>query len=352
MKSGTVALVGRPNAGKSTLLNQILPEKLAIVSDKPQTTRNRLVGIHTDPDRGQIVFYDTPGVHKPQHEMNRQMIKSAQEALYDADVVCLLVDASVQHGGGDEYMLQWLETSDAPKILLLNKIDKMRKPALLPRMALYDDTNLFAEIVPISALKNDGTDVVLDLLWQMLPEAEPRYDPDLLTVHPERFLAAERIREKVLERTEEELPYSTAVVIDSWEEKGPGDDEDDASGDDADDGDVDEAPQGGMTPEEITAALRGDAAPELLDDEDDEAGPGLIVIHASILVERPGQKKIVIGAKGRTIKSIGMAARRDLEDYLGCRVYLDLNVRLEPKWRENPRILAELEKAPYAVGLD
>ncbi|MDA8020089.1 MAG: GTPase Era [Thermoanaerobaculia bacterium] len=309
MKSGSVAFVGRPNAGKSTLLNQLLPEKLAIVSDKPQTTRNRLMGILTDDSRGQIVFYDTPGVHKPQHQMNRQMIKSAQEALNDADVVCLLVDASVRHGGGDEYMLQWLEKSDARKVLLLNKIDKVRKPELLPRIAIYHDTGLFDEIVPISALRADGTDIVLDLLWQMLPEGEPSYDPDLLTVHPERFLVAERIREKVLERTDEELPFSTAVLIESWEEKSD------------------------------------DEEPNL------DEGPDLVVIHASILVERPGQKKIVVGSKGNTVRSIGIAARHDLEEYLGCRVYLDLKVRLEPRWRENPRILTELDKAPFAVGL-
>lgn len=309
MKSGTVAFVGRPNAGKSTLLNQLLPEKLAIVSDKPQTTRNRLVGILTDDERGQIVFYDTPGVHKPQHQMNRQMIKSAQEALNEADIVCLLVDVSVRHGGGDEFMLQWLEGSKAKKVLLLNKVDRVSKPDLLPRMALYNDLGVFDEIVPISALKADGTDIVLDLLWNMLPEGVPAYDPDLLTVHPERFLAAERIREKVLERTEEELPYSTAVLIESWEEKNE-----------------DDEPAG---------------------DED----PSLIVIHASILVERPGQKKIVIGKKGSAIKAIGMAARHDLEEYLGCRVYLDLNVRHEPKWRENRRILTELDTAPFAVGL-
>ena len=209
---GTVALVGRPNAGKSTLMNRLLPEKLAIVSSKPQTTRNRLVGILSEP-RGQIVFYDTPGVHKPQHRMNRSMIKAAQEALNEADIICLLVDASESFGRGDEFMLSWIGDSKSPKILVLNKIDRIPKPKLLPRIARYADTGLFDEIIPISALKKDGTDLVLDTLWRYLPEGEAAYDPELLTVHPERFLVAERIREKVLTQTGDELPFSTAVVI-------------------------------------------------------------------------------------------------------------------------------------------
>lgn len=297
-RAGTVALVGRPNAGKSTLMNQLLPEKLAIVSSKPQTTRNRLVGILST-DRGQIVFYDTPGVHKPQHHMNRQMIKAAQEATNDADLVALIVDAAEAHGKGDAYMLEWLATVEAPKVVLLNKVDKVRKDLLLPRIALYAETGAFEEIVPISALRADGTDVVLDLFYRHLPEQPPIYDQDLLTVHPERFLAAERIREKVLERTGDELPFATAVVIDQWEQK----------------------------------------------------GENLIVIHASILAERAGQKKILIGSGGRTIKSIGAAAREDLEEYLDSRVFLDLNVKVERDWRESRRILSELDRAPFDVEL-
>ncbi|MEM9555881.1 MAG: GTPase Era [Acidobacteriota bacterium] len=298
-RAGTVALVGRPNAGKSTLMNQLLEEKLAIVSSKPQTTRNRLVGILSEP-RGQIVFYDTPGVHKPQHQMNRQMIKAAQEALNDADVVVLLVDAAEPHGKGDAYMLEWLDKVEAPKIVLLNKVDRLRKDLLLPRIALYAETGAFEEIVPVSALKADGTDVVLDLLFERLPEQPPLYDPELLTVHPERFLAAERIREKVLERTGDELPFATAVVIDQWDQK----------------------------------------------------GDNLIVIHASILTERAGQKKILIGSGGRTIKAIGAAARHDLEEYLESRVFLDLNVKVERDWRENRRVLSELDRAPFDVSFE
>lgn len=302
-RSGTVALVGRPNAGKSTLMNQLLPEKLAIVSNKPQTTRNRLVGILSE-ERGQVVFYDTPGVHKPQHRMNRGMLKAAQEAINEADVVCLLVDASVPHGGGDAYMLEWLSQVEAPKLVLLNKIDRVAKAELLPRMALYGETGAFEEIVPISALQDDNTDLVLDLLFARLPEQPPIYDPELVTVHPERFLVAERIREKILEQVGDELPFATAVVIDAWEDRegeGPADD--------------------------------------------------LVVIHASILAERPGQKKILIGAGGRQIKSIGIAARKDLEEYLDAKVHLDLNVRLERNWRENPRLLSELDRAVFAADL-
>jgi GTP-binding protein Era len=296
-KSGRVALVGRPNAGKSTLLNALLKEKLAIVSAKPQTTRNRIVGILSD-DRGQMVFYDTPGVHRPQHGMNRRMVKAAQEALNEADVVCLLVDVSQKPGGGDTFMREWVAQVESRKIVLLNKIDCIRKPEILPRIAAYAEGGGFEEIIPVSALNGDGTDRVQEVLWDMLPAGEAYYDPELLTIHPERFLVAERIREKVLEQTREELPYSTAVLIDAFEVEGR-----------------------------------------------------LTRIHASIIVERDGQKKILIGTGGRQIKSIGMAARLDLEDYLDGKVYLDLRVRLERDWRENRRILSELDRAPYDVSM-
>ncbi len=297
-QSGTVALVGRPNAGKSTLMNLLLEEKVAIVSNKPQTTRNRLVGILSEP-RGQMVFYDTPGVHRPKHRMNRGMVKAAQEALNDADVVCLLVDTSQKHGSGDAFMLEWIAKAEAPKMVLLNKIDLIEKPRLLPRIGLYAEHG-FTEIVPISALKADGTDRVLEALWRLLPEGEPIYDPELLTIHPERFLVAERIREKVLERTRDELPFSIAVVIDGWEER----------------------------------------------------SQGLVAIYASILTERDSQRKIMVGTGGRQIKAIGTAARHDLEAYLERRVFLDLTVRVSKDWRENTRILTELERAPFDVSLE
>jgi GTP-binding protein Era len=298
-KSGTVAFIGRPNAGKSTLMNRLLKEKVAIVSDKPQTTRHRLVGILST-ERGQMVFYDTPGVHRPLHRLNRQMIRHAMDALSDADVVCLLVDATQKFGKGDAYMLDVIGKAQTPRILVLNKIDRIGdKSRLLPLIEQYHKSGLFADIVPVSALTDDGCDRLLDLLWDKLPEGPPLYDPELLTIHPERFLVAERIREKVLELTTEELPFSTAVVLERWE-----------------------------------------------DDEE----KNLLRIFATILVERPGQKKIVVGRQGQMIKAIGTAARLDLEDFLERRVYLDLHVRVEPAWREDKALLATLDRDVDLMG--
>ena len=292
-KAGTVTFVGRPNAGKSTLMNRLLGEKVAIVSDKPQTTRHRLVGILSD-ERGQMVFYDTPGIHKPLHRLNRQMVRHALDAMNDADVICLLVDVSERTGGGDAYMLDLVgKTEGGKRVLLLNKVDRVKKTDLLPRMAHYSETRLFEEIVPISAKTGDNCDRLLEVLWNLLPEGEAIYDPELLTIHPERFLVAERIREKVLELTSEELPFSTAVVIERWE-----------------------------------------------DDEE----KNLTRIYATILVEREGQKKIVVGRQGSMIKNIGTAARVDLEEFLERRVYLELFVRVEPGWREDRSVLATLDR--------
>jgi GTPase len=292
-KSGTVALIGRPNAGKSTLMNHLLGEKVAIVSDKPQTTRNRMIGILSG-ERGQMVFYDTPGIHRPLHRLNRQMVQHAQDALRDADVVSLLVDASIPFGAGDRYMIDLLEPIESPKVLVLNKIDRvLQKDRLLPEIERYAKTGQFTAIVPLSGRSGDGTDRLLEELWGLLPEGPPLFDPELLTTHPERFLVAERIREKVLAATREELPFSTAVVLERWE-------------------------------------------------EDEERN--LLLLYASILVERPGQKKILIGQQGQMIKAIGIAARQDLEEFLGRRLYLDLQVRLEPDWRENQHILAALDR--------
>lgn len=291
-KAGTVTFLGRPNAGKSTLMNRLLGEKVAIVSDKPQTTRHRLVGILSD-ERGQMVFYDTPGIHKPLHRLNRQMVRHALDAMNDADVLCLLVDVSERTGAGDAYMLDLVGKAEGPRVLLLNKVDRVKKPDLLPRMAHYSETRLFEEIVPISAKTGENCDRLLHVLWNLLPEGEPLYDPELLTIHPERFLVAERIREKVLELTSEELPFSTAVVIERWE-----------------------------------------------DDEEKD----LTRLYATILVEREGQKKIVVGRQGQMIKSIGTAARLDLEEFLGRRVYLELFVRVEPGWREDRSVLATLDR--------
>ncbi len=290
-KVGTVALVGRPNAGKSTLLNRLLQEKVAIVSDKPQTTRHRMVGILSE-QAGQIVFFDTPGIHRPLHKMNRQMVHRAEEAMVQADAVCLIVDASVSFGSGDAFMLDAIRRASGVRLCLLNKVDVIRKEKLLPIIARYSESGLFDEIVPISALNGDNCDRLMELLWERMPEGELLYDPELLTIHPERFLAAERIREKVLLATREELPFATTVVIDRWQES-----------------------------------------------EDDRP----IVIHASVIVERPGQKAILVGRRGATIKKIGTAARLELEEFLERRVYLDLHVKIEPGWRENRRLLAEID---------
>ena len=297
-KSGIVTLAGRPNAGKSTLMNHLLEEKVAIVSDKPQTTRHVLIGILSD-RRGQIVFHDTPGMHRPLHRLNRQMVRGAREALSHADVACLVVDASQAFGAGEAFMLDLMSRVEVPRVLVLNKIDLVSKPKLLPRIERYAAKLAFDEIVPASALHGDGTDRVLEAFWRLLPHGEPLYDPDLLTLHPERFLAAERIREKVLERTHKELPFTTAVVIDRWE----------------------------PVPERE-----------------------LLRIHATILVERPGQKKIVIGRGGATVKAIGTAARLDLEEFLERRVYLELFVKVEPRWREKRRVLAALDSEMLAAG--
>jgi GTP-binding protein Era len=291
-RSGTVALVGRPNAGKSTLMNRLLREKVAIVSNKPQTTRHRLVGILSE-EQGQMVFFDTPGVHRPLHRLNRQMVSHALDAIADADVVCLLVDAAEGFGAGDAYMLDQVARATGPRILALNKVDRVRKPALLPQIDRYARRQLFSEIVPVSAATGDGCDRLLAALWQALPEGPPLYDPELLTIHPERFLVAERIREKVLAATHEELPFVTAVVIDRWEEA---------------------------------------------------EGKDLLLLYASILVERHGQKKILVGRQGQMIKAIGTAARLDLEEFLGRRIYLDLQVRHEPDWRDDRAILATIDR--------
>lgn len=293
-KAGTVAFVGRPNAGKSTLMNRMLGEKLAIVSDKPQTTRHRLIGILTT-ERGQMVFHDTPGLHRPLHRLNRRMVHAASAALKEADVVCLIRDVAAPFGRGDVYALDLVGAAaaterDRPMLCLLNKIDQVSKPRLLPEIERYAGRGVFTEIVPISALTGDGVEEVLDILWRHLPAGEPEHDPKLLTVHTERFLVAELIREKVLEQTRDELPFTTAVVIEAW--------------------------------------------------EDDDERTDLL---ANILVDRDSHKGIVIGRGGKRIKAIGTAARRDLEDFLERRVYLELQVRTHPGWREDSVVLGRLE---------
>jgi GTP-binding protein Era len=293
-KFGVVAIVGRPNAGKSTLINRILGSKVSIVSDKPQTTRNRIVGILSEP-RGQIAFLDTPGIHKPLHKMNARMMSHVTSSFSESDVIVAMVDASQSFGHGEEFVLKLLEesrTGSARRFAILNKIDRVKKPDLLPIMVRYNETGLFDELIPVSALTGDGVDHLLDTLFDALPVGIPRYDTDAYTTQPERFLAAEIVREKLLHHTEQELPYSTAVTIDKWQE---------------------------------------------------EEGDDLIRIFATIFVERDSQKKIVIGRGGSVIKQIGTEARQELETILGARVFLQTHVKVHPNWREDERFLGELE---------
>jgi GTP-binding protein Era len=290
-RTGTVALVGRPNAGKSTLLNRILGQKVSIVSAKPQTTRNRIVGILNDP-RGQIAFLDTPGIHRPLHKLNVRMMDHVRTAFGEADVIALIVDAGEAFGAGDKYVIDMLRETTAARFALLNKIDTIKKNALLPLMQQYGGFALFDEIVPISAAKGEGVGPLVDLLFTRMPEGPAIYPLDDFTTQPERFYAAEIVREKVLHHTSDELPYTTAVAVDRYEE--------------------------------------------------DEA-KNIIKIYATIFVERETQKPIIIGKGGERIKQIGTEARHDLEAFLGTRVFLDLHVGVHERWREDERFLGELD---------
>ena len=295
MKAGYVALIGRPNAGKSTLLNHLVGQKIAIVSDKPQTTRHRIVGVKNTAG-GQAVFFDTPGIHKPEHRMNVRMVQAAIEALRDADVIVLIVDAASRPGAGDRYVIERLQGLKTPIILALNKIDLFAKALLLPKIALYAKVLPFAAIVPISALAGDGTDALEREILTALPEGEALFPADYLTDQTERGLTAEVVREKVLTHMRDELPFTTAVVIDQVEEP--------------------------------------------------SAGQPLYRIHASILVESASQKPIVVGKGGAMIRQIGTEARRDLEQMLDARVFLDLHVKVREDWREDERLLDQLGLRP------
>jgi GTP-binding protein Era len=291
VRSGLVSIVGRPNAGKSTLLNRIIGTKIAIVSDKPQTTRTRILGAKNYPD-GQIVFVDTPGIHRPLHRMNVRMVDAAVDTLREVDLVLLVHDASTRPGKGDEYVATLLKNIGVPVMLVLNKIDLVAKAKLLPVIDQLRRWHDFTDIVPVSAAAGDGVDRLESLLIQHMPEGEPLYPEDFLTDQPERVLAAETVREKVLQHTREELPFSTAVVVDQFEE-----------------------------PEK-----RG----------------GLLKIWCTILVEQESQKPIVIGRAGDMIKRIGTEARQDLEKFFGSRIFLDLRVKVKANWRDDERVLDDL----------
>jgi GTP-binding protein Era len=289
MNSGYVALIGRPNAGKSTLLNRPVGQKIAAVSDKPQTTRFRIQGVITKPE-GQVVFVDTPGVHQPGYELNRRMMASVQEALLGVDLVCLIRDASVSTGNGDRFVLDLVKQSEKPSLLLLNKIDKLEdKSALLPLIDWYRNEHDWREIIPISALRNEMTDVLIENCLRHLPEGEPIFAEDELTDQSLRVLVAEIVREKVLEVTADEIPYVTAVVTERFEE------------------------------------VREDFAR----------------IYCTIVVERSSQKKIVIGKGASRLKAIGIRARGEIENLLGHRVHLELFVKVEEDWRNKEQLLDE-----------
>jgi GTPase len=304
MKSGYVALVGRPNAGKSTLLNALVESKVAIVSDKPQTTRTKILGVKTTP-KAQIVFVDTPGVHRPLHRLNVRMVDSALDALRSLDVVVVVVDASEATGKGTEFLLGLLEGIRQPVVLALNKIDLLAKPALLPKMAWFQKRYRFADIVPIAAKTGDGVGPLEAVITTHLPEGEPAFPEDYLTDQPERRIVAELVREQVLAVTEDELPFATAVAIDAFEEVASG---------------------------RAQAASADGEVPER----------DLLRLACSILVDRPSQKPILIGKGGEMIKRIGTAARLEIQRFFGTRVYLDLTVKVAPDWRENERVLDDL----------
>jgi GTPase len=287
LKAGFVSLVGLPNAGKSTLLNRLVGTKLAIVSDKPQTTRNRILGVRNYPG-GQVVYLDTPGIHRPVHRMNVRMLDAALDAMRDADVVGIVLDVTQTPGGGQRHLIELIRKQDRPVLLILNKIDLVAKRKLLPIIDEWQHVREFAAIVPVSATTGDGVEALEQAVLDHLPEGEALYPEDYLTDQPERFFAAEIVREQVLRHTHAELPFSTAVVVDQFEE-----------------------------PDER----------------------GLLRLYCSILVERDSQKPIVIGRGGEMIRAIGTAARLELERFFDTRVFLDLHVKVKGEWREDDRLL-------------
>jgi GTP-binding protein Era len=291
MKSGYVALIGRPNAGKSSLLNRLIGEKIAIVSDKPQTTRTRILGVRNYPD-GQVVFLDTPGIHRPLHRMNVRMVQTALDTLSEVDVVGVVLDASEKPGGGMRHLLDLAKGVTGKAILILNKIDLMKKPKLLPVIDQLSRERTWEAIVPVSALSGDGVDFLEREILAALPDGEPLFPADYLTDQPERAMVAEMVREQVLNLTHDELPFSTAVLIDQFQE--PTDDD------------------------------------------------PMTRIYATILVERESQKPIVIGRGGDLIKQIGTVARQQIERFLQSRVHLDLRVNVRERWREDDRLLNKL----------
>jgi GTPase len=288
-RSGFVAVVGRPNAGKSTLVNRLVGQKVAIVTSKPQTTRNRIQGI-VNRGNAQVVLIDTPGLHRPDSALGRQMMGEVNAALDAVDVLALILDVSEDFGPGDRRAVERAVRFEGTRILLLNKIDRIDKARLLPFIASAGEMGDFAEIIPVSALQGDGTDLVLDKFIQYLPCGEPHFPADQYTDQPERFLAAEIVREKAMSGTFHEVPHAVAVLVDSFEESS-----------------------------------------------------GLVRIRATIYVEREGQKGILIGRAGESLKKIGTAARKELEEILATKIFLELFVKVQRNWRDNPLIVRQLD---------
>ena len=296
-RSGFAAIVGRPNAGKSTLLNRLVGQKIAIVTAKPQTTRNRIQGIVSRPE-GQIIFIDTPGLHEAESALGRQMMQEVAAAVEGIDVLLLMVDASRMHPHADELLLEKANRFRGKTILALNKVDRLPKPKLLPLIDAFAKAFEFAAIVPISALKGAGCNELLAEIFKRLPEGEPYFPEDQVTDQPERFLVAEIIREKAIQVMYHEVPYALAVVVEKF-----------------------------------------------------EGSPKLLRIEALMNVERDSQKKILIGHKGEMLKKIGMEARKELETLLGTKIYLGLFVKVAPDWRENPQKVRELDWRFQLEGL-
>jgi GTP-binding protein Era len=286
-KSGFVSIIGRTNVGKSTLLNRLVGEKIAIISDKPQTTRNQIMGIKTLP-HAQIIFLDTPGIHRPKHELNRRMVKIALRALQNIELILLMVAADKAFGAGDQFVLQELKEVKTPVFLLINKIDLIKKQKMLPLIDQYRHQHEFSEVIPLSALIGDNIALLEEKIIQYLPAGQKYFPDNHITDQPEKTLIAEIIREKIINLTLQELPYSTAVVIESFKE-----------------------------------------------DPENK----LIKIRASIYVDKLSQKGIIIGKSGSMLKQIGTLARLEMEKILSTKVYLELWVKVKPKWRENKRIL-------------
>jgi GTPase len=288
VRAGFVTVVGRPNVGKSTLVNRLVGQKVAIVSDKPQTTRNRILAVVNHPD-GQVVLFDTPGIHKPTHALNRRMVDVALKSIGRGDVILWLADVKEAFGPGDRFVRDLLKKAGRRVILGLNKIDLVARPQVLPAIAAWKDVLDFVEIVPLSALSGDNVDRLAGLLVSYLPEGAPLYPDDFLTDQPERFFVSEMIRERILHHTREEIPYATGVVIESFKEE-----------------------------------------------------EKLVRIQAAIFVEREGQKGILIGKGGSMLKTVGSEARAQIEAFLGTKVFLGLFVKVRESWREDGRVLSEM----------